>query len=134
VAQLFSLGGKTHHKYMKHKITITSIACLLLCVFGCSKPVSASRITGKWQFDGQQTVMLLDTNHAYTLKASDGRTTLGQWSLEGDRLIIVGQTWTNASVAIPVTLTNDTRITELTDSRMVLQNLGGPVSSLTRRD
>jgi hypothetical protein len=119
---------------MKHKITISGVACLLLCVFGCSKPVSASRIAGEWQFDGQQTVMLLATNHAYTLKASDGRTTLGQWSLDGDRLIIVGQTWTNASVAIPVTVTNDTKITELSDSRMVLQNLGGPVSSLTRRD
>ena len=118
---------------MKHKITVVTIASILLGILGCSKPIAGSRITGRWQFDGQQTVMLLYTNHAYTLKASDGRTTLGQWSLQGDQLTIVGQTWTNGSPATPVTVTNDTKITELTDSRMVLQNVGGPVSTLTRR-
>ena len=117
---------------MKHKIAVSAIACLLLCIPGCGRPINESRLLGAWQFDVQRTTMTLDTNHTYTLKADDGRTTLGEWKLQGNRLITIGQTWTNASGAMRVTLTNDTRITELTDSRMILQNWGGEASTLTR--
>jgi hypothetical protein len=117
---------------MKHKIAVSAIACLLLCIPGFGRPINESRLLGAWQFDVLRTTMTLDTNHTYTLKADDGRTTLGEWKLQGNRLITIGQTWTNASGAIRVALTNDTRITELTDSRMILQNWGGEASTLTR--
>jgi len=117
---------------MKHKFAVISISGLLLCLVGCGKPIAESSLLGTWRFDVQHTVMVLDASHAYTLKADDGRTTLGEWRLEGHRLITVGQTWTNQSAAFRISVTNDTKITELTDSRMVLQNWGGPVSSLTR--
>ena len=117
---------------MKHIIPVINISGLLLCIVGCSKPVEESSLIGTWQFDAQHSIMVLDASHAYTLKGDDGRSILGEWRLEGHRLITVGQTWTNQSAAIRVSVTNDTQITELTDSRMVLKNWGGPVSSLTR--
>jgi len=117
---------------MKDKIADITIAGLLLCLVGCGKPVEEGRLVGSWKFDAQQTTMALETNHTYALKAGDGRTTLGQWKLEGNRLITIGQTWTNQSGAIQVSVTNDTKIAELSETRMVLQNWGGPISSLTR--
>ena len=116
----------------KHKFAVSAFVGLLLCLSGCGKPIAESRLLGAWQFDVRRTIMVLETNHTYTLKADDGRTTIGDWRLQGRRLITIGHLWTNKSTAIPVALTNDTRITELSDSRMVLQNWGGPVSSLTR--
>lgn len=135
VAELGSFGGREHAtrtQTMKHQFTVFTISSLLLCLAGCGKPVEESSLVGAWQFDVQHTIMVLDASHAYTLKADDGRTTLGEWRLEGHRLITVGQMWTNQSTAIRLSDTNDTRITELTDSRMVLQNWGGPVSRLTK--
>jgi hypothetical protein len=79
--------------------------------------------------------MVLNTNHTYSLKADDGRTTLGQWSLQGNRLITTRESWTDASgavTAIMPPMINDTKVAKLTDSKMILQNWGGPASSLTR--
>jgi len=77
--------------------------------------------------------MSLATNHTFTLKPEDGSSTLGgDWRLDGSRLITTGQVYTNGSMVIRAAKNNDTKITELTESRMVLQNWGGPVSSLTK--
>ena len=77
--------------------------------------------------------MLLATNHTFTLKPEDGNSTLGgNWRLEGSRLITSGQIYTNGSMVIRAAKNNDTKITELTETRMVLQNWGGLVSTLTR--
>jgi hypothetical protein len=117
---------------MKPQLAVIPISALLLCLAGCGRPIEEGRLLGTWEFDVQQTRMVLDANHAYTLKADDGRTTLGQWRLVGSRLITIGQTWTNQSGAMQVSVTNDTKITELSDTRMVLQNWGGPIATLTR--
>ena len=117
---------------MNHKFAVGTVVGLLFCILGCGKPIEESSLLGTWQFDVQRAIMVLDTNHTYTLKADDGRATLGEWKLQGHRLITIGQSWTNESAAMRVSVTNDTRIIELTDSRLVLQNWGGPVSSLTR--
>jgi len=77
--------------------------------------------------------MLLAANHTFTLQPDAGATTLGgNWRLEGSRLITSGQIYTNGSTVILAAKNNDTDITELTESRMVLQNWGGPVASLTK--
>jgi hypothetical protein len=77
--------------------------------------------------------MFLAANHTFTLKPENGSSTLsGDWRLEGSRLITSGRIYMNGSMVIRAAKNNDTRITELTDSRMVLQNLDGPVTTLTR--
>ena len=98
---------------MKHELAVATISCLLLCLVGCAKHIKESSLIGSWQFDANHSIMVLDANHAYTLKGDDSRTTLGEWRLDGHRFITVGQTWTNQSAAIRVSVTNDTRITEL---------------------
>ena len=134
--ELDSLGGRAHAprtQTMKHIIPVITISGLLLCLVGCSKPIAESSLIGTWQFDTEHSIMLLATNHTFTLKLEDGSSTLGgDWRLEGSRLITTGQIYTNGSMVIRAAKNNDTKITELTDSRMVLQNWGGPVSSLTR--
>ena len=123
----------SHHKCMKHKIAVSTIACFLLCILGCGKQVDESRLFGTWQFDAEHSIMLLATNHTFTLKPDDGSSTLGgDWRLEGNRLITSGQTYTNGSMVMRAAKNNDTKITELTDSRMVLKNWGGPTATLTR--
>ena len=118
---------------MKHKIAVSTIASLLLCILGCGKQVDESRLFGTWQFDAEHSIMSLATNHTFTLKPGDGSSTLGgEWRLEADRLITSGQIYTNGSMVIRAAKNNDTKITEFTDSRMVLQNWGGPASTLTR--
>ena len=94
--------------------------------------ITENRLLGEWQFDARRTIMVLDSSHVYRLKAEDGRTTFGEWKLAGNRLITIGQAWVSGAVAIKTAVTNDTRIKELTDSRMVLQNWGGPATTLTR--
>jgi hypothetical protein len=122
-----------HHKIMKHKITVSGVVCLLLCVCGCSKQVDESRLFGTWQFDAEHSIMSLAANHSFTLKSDDGSSTLGGvWRLEGGRLITSGQVYTNGSMVIRAAKDNDTRVTELADTRMILQNWGGSVSTLTR--
>jgi hypothetical protein len=118
---------------MKNKIEVITISGLLLCLIGCSKPIEESSVIGTWQFDAEHSVMLLATNHTFLLKAEDGSSTFGgNWRLEGSRLITIGQAYTNGSVVIRAAKNNDTKITELTESRMVLQNWAGSVSSLTK--
>ena len=95
-------------------------------------PITESSLIGDWQFDVHRTIMVLNPSHVYRLRADDGRTTFGEWRLEGSRLITIGQAWMNGANAIKVAVTNDTQIKELTDSRMVLQNWGGPATTLTR--
>ena len=94
--------------------------------------ITESQLLGEWQYDVRRTIMVLDSSHVYRLKADDGRTTFGEWKLEGNRLITIGQAWLNGPTAIKLAVTNDTAIKELSDSRMVLQNWGGPATTLTR--
>ena len=119
---------------MKPKIQVLGIAGLLLFLVGCGQPIKESRLIGAWQFDVEHSIMVLDTNHTFTLRSEKGDASglIGDWHLQGGRLIIVGHTWTDGSNALRTFKTNDTTIAELSDTRMVLQNWGGPVSSLTK--
>lgn len=128
-----SRARATRTPNMKHKLAVITIPGLLLCLVGCGKPIQESNLIGLWQFDAEHSIMLLATNHTFTLKPEDGNSTLGgNWRLEGSRLITSGQIYTNGSMVIRAAKNNDTKITELTETRMVLQNWGGLVSTLTR--
>ena len=95
-------------------------------------PISERNLVGEWRYDLRRTIMVLDVSHVYRLKSDDSPTIFGEWKLEGNRLITIGQVWMSGATATKVAVTNDTRIKELSDSRMVLQNWGGPGTTLTR--
>ncbi|HZL43165.1 MAG TPA: hypothetical protein VFD66_07770 [Verrucomicrobiae bacterium] len=119
---------------MKKGIAVSVLLSALVCICGCGKPIDESRLIGAWQFNAQRTIMVLETNHAYTLKGENdnGPATLGEWRLQGHRLITIGQIAKVSSGSIRIHQTNDSRIKELTESRMVLKNWGGPTYALTR--
>ena len=116
---------------MRYKTAVCALVGLLLCIAGCDKPVAVdeSLLVGAWKYP-YGAVLTLATNHTYSQKEPDGRTTLGQWRLEGSYLT---QIWTNVSGTTRIKVTNQYLIADLTYSRMVLQNgLGDRGATLTR--
>src|SRR5215471_13636474 len=105
---------------MRNKSAVGALVGLLLCIAGCGKPIDESRLVGAWLFP-YGAVLTLATDHTYSRKEPDGRTELGQWYIHGDHLMKVWKdTYTYASRAGYLVVTNGWSIAELTDLRMVL--------------